>query len=138
MSEQALECNHPNCRKRRKTIGELNGPWSILFRITQVLLPVVGIILVPWTVWVTQSITRLDKYQDALLEWKRTMAPTFTASDALALRLTTIEQVEQKIKEGDKSISEKLDRMHESVLRLENEVRYFHGMGNQNNGRDPK
>jgi hypothetical protein len=44
-----------------KPISELNGKWSILFRINLVILPVFLLALIGWGTWVTRSIYGIEK-----------------------------------------------------------------------------
>lgn len=39
--------------KEHRPIGSLNGPWSIMFRIVLVLIPILTVTFLPWAVWLT-------------------------------------------------------------------------------------
>jgi len=48
----------------QKQIGELNGKWSVLFKVTQVVTPIAGgiflAVVIPWCVWVTNCLMILE------------------------------------------------------------------------------
>lgn len=72
-----------------KPIGEINGPWSLLFKITQVVIPVMALTIVPWAVWVTSTLYARDA-RLVRIESFVNLGPRFTATDAETLRLKVL------------------------------------------------
>jgi hypothetical protein len=71
-----------------KRVGELNGPWAFLFKITQLFFPLV----VAWCVWATNQLHQMDLRQTRAESWMA-QGPRFTSTDADRLRLQILEDV---------------------------------------------
>ena len=53
--ERAVEAE-----RRAKRIGELNGPWAVLLKLTLIILPIFITLTFAWGTWVTSQIHKLD------------------------------------------------------------------------------
>lgn len=69
-----------------KPLGELNGKYAFLFKVNMVLLPIMFSALLTWGVWVTSSIFSLKGFVEH--------GPRFTLKDAMAMKESIIEHVE--------------------------------------------
>lgn len=80
-----------------KLIGQLNGPWSVLFRIALATYPMV----LAWSIWVTANIFSLIAFRDN--------GERFTKSDGAALEARVVERI-SAISERAVRIEAKLDK----------------------------
>ena len=69
-----------------KLIGELNGKWSMLFKVSLVATPLAITLIVSWGTWATAKVYAHDLAIGRLEAWKD-IGPRFTPSDAQALEL---------------------------------------------------
>ena len=92
-----------------KRVGELNGPWALLFKITQLFFPLV----VAWCVWATNQLHQMDVRQTRAESWMA-QGPRFTSTDADRLRLQILEEVAK-----DASTNYKLLMDEHKALRAE-------------------
>lgn len=74
-----------------KKIGELNGPWAFLFKLSNILLPMV----VAWCVWATSQIYALEIRLARSEQWMA-QGPRFTSVDADRLRLQILTEVSEQ------------------------------------------
>lgn len=47
---------------KKKPVGELNGPYALLFRINMILIPIATTAVLGWGAWVTQSIMEFEAF----------------------------------------------------------------------------
>lgn len=105
----------------REKIGDINGPWAILFRITQILVPIAAITLIPWTIWVTSTMYAKE-IRIVKLEMFAGVAPRYTAETAEALRLRIMSDVEIKIASSTGKIADRIDNLTAEIILLKLEL----------------
>ena len=96
--------------QERKLIGELNGKWALLFKISLVLTPLFISLIVTWGAWTTSKVYAHDVALTRLESWKD-IGPRFTAVDAQALELRVKEQVAEINERKFQALMAKLDEL---------------------------
>jgi len=96
-----------------KKVGELNGPWAFMFKLSNILLPMV----VAWCVWATNQIYVLEIRQAKTEQWMN-QGPRFTAVDAERLRLQILEEVGKDMRENQKVLLASLESLHAEIIDL--------------------
>lgn len=84
-----------------KRIGQLNGPWSMMFRVALLTYPLLLVWLAAWTIWVTANIFSLIAFRDS--------GERFTKTDGAALEARVVEKI-SAISERAVRIEAKLDK----------------------------
>lgn len=102
-------------------IGELNGRWGILFKITQVLIPIAAVTLLPWCVWVTSTLYARE-LRITKLELFASVGPRFTGDNAEALRVKIMSDVEMRLAGGNQRILDRIDMMVVALTELKLEL----------------
>lgn len=100
-----------------KRIGELNGTWAGLFKFVQILIPVLGISLVPWAIYVTGNLHSLDVRTTKIESWM-SLGPRFTPADADALRMKILSEVKIQADANNAAILQKLDQLEAVIVDL--------------------
>lgn len=117
--------------KRAKPIGELNGRWALLFKVTQVIIPIfilaISGIGIPWCVWVTKQ---LNEHTVAIItaqKWQEAH-PTTEANRAENLRMLVKAEIAAEI---TSKLSDKIEAMNLNIIRLQEEVKQMRGQPRQ-------
>ena len=105
-------------------VGELNGKWSILFRVSLVLMP----FLVAWAAFVTRAV--YDIRQDMAASharyevWMaRTEGNRFTQSDwAVSLKQLNDDMPPRWVRDALKRHERQIEKMHEKIDKLEGKL----------------
>lgn len=84
-------------------LGELNGVWAFLFKLSNLAVPCV----VAWCAWATMEIYGLREEQARTKSWMD-QGPRFTAVDADRLRLLILDQVREDAKINQDAIMDEL------------------------------
>lgn len=105
----------------REKIGDINGPWAILFRITQILVPIAAITLIPWTIWVTSTMYAKE-IRIVKLEMFAGVGPRYTAETAESLRLRIMSDVEIRIASSTTKIADRIDNLTAEIILLKLEL----------------
>ena len=84
-------------RPEKKTLGELNGPWAFLFKVTQIFIPILGLTIIPFCVYVE---TRIVDYNVRItnLESYREERPKYASAEVEAMRLRIMAEEAERTK----------------------------------------
>lgn len=97
---------------------ETGSVWKSLLKVTSVIVPIAAVSLVPWCVWVTQSIFKIELKEATIQTWMD-QGPRFTSTDAEALRLKVLNDSRSLIDAKFVTLENKIDTVATSVQRLE-------------------
>ena len=96
-----------------KRVGELNGPWAFLFKVTQLFFPFV----VAWCVWATNQLHQMDVRQAKTESWMA-QGPRFTSTDADRLRLQILEEVAKDASANYKLLMDELKALRAETTEM--------------------
>ena len=84
-------------RPLRKTLGELPAPWASLFKVTQIFIPIFGLTIIPFCIYVE---TRIVDYNVRItnLESYREERPKYASAEVEAMRLRIMAEVAERTK----------------------------------------
>jgi hypothetical protein len=103
-----------------KRVGELNGPWSVLFKVTNVVVPIgcllfsilVVSVVIPWVSSTNEKLRQFELNQRSVMEWKA-QRPVFVTTAELEAARTKVAL------ELDGKFTEKLNRIETALMRIE-------------------
>ena len=101
-----------------KPIGELNGRWALLFKVTQASLPLFMAIVIPWCIWVTKTLHSHDINSAEIRSWM-SQAPRFTPSDADNLRMKIKGEVRSEVTD---KLGERINEMNTLIIRIQDSL----------------
>jgi hypothetical protein len=100
-----------------KMIGELNGKWAILFKVSLVLMPIFTGVIITWGTWTTSRIYNHD-IEIARIRAFIDQGPRFTANDAQALELRVISRIADSNERKFSELLGKLQLLTDSITEL--------------------
>lgn len=75
----------PEADNVRRRIGELNGPWALLLKMSLAAFPVIMSILIPWLIWVTSEVFANKGFRES--------GERFSKQDALTMEARIMEHI---------------------------------------------
>lgn len=93
----------------------------MLFKVTQILIPIIAVSILPWGVWLTNT-TYEQRERIAKIESWISIGPRFTPNDGENLRLRVLKEMEEKNETSSSRISIRLDALTLAINELKLEL----------------
>ena len=108
----------PSAPRPHKRIGELNGPWGVLFKVVLVIVPLMVPPIIAWASWATNRIFEEERAITKIQEWQA-QAPRFTPTDAENMKLRLQNEIYMQVNARLAEFQNSIEAMRRDVLRTQ-------------------